>query len=242
MREQILCYAIRYDGDYRKIEKAIQKDEAWEHIKYTGKYITIVDNEYPEKLRRLQYAPWILFYEGDITLLQEPGCGVVGSRDASAFGIKTCTHIVNILKERYVIISGLAKGIDAVAHQSAIQAKTIGVIGCGLQVTYPAANANLYKKMRKEHLILSEYPAYSRPYAYHFPWRNRLIAALSDALIVVEAKKRSGSLLSVNEALELDIPVYCVPHNFGDKDGEGCNLLISQGANILVEDEDIALI
>lgn len=242
MRTQILCYALRYDGDYRKIEKAIQTNEEWEHIPYTGNYVTLADNEYPMKLRRLQYAPWIIFYEGDISLLQKAGCGVVGSRDASLYGIKTCTHIVHALKKRYVIISGLAKGIDAAAHFAALQAKTIGVIGCGLQITYPAENANLYKQMREHHLIISEYPAYSRPYAYHFPWRNRLIAALSDALIVVEAKKRSGSLLSVNEALELDIPVYCVPHNFGNKVGEGCNLLISQGANILVEDEDIALI
>ena len=80
------------------------------------------------------------------------------------------------------------------------------------------------------------------PYAYHFPWRNRIIAALSEAVIVVEARRRSGSLLTVNEALELDIPVYCVPHAYLDEAGTGCNLLISQGANILVDEDDLRLI
>lgn len=242
MREQILYYALRYHGDYKQIERALKYDEAWEHIVYDGAYITIQDEDYPKKLRRLQYAPWILFYEGDITLLKRSACGIVGSRDASVFGMNTCAYLVHKLRERYVIVSGLARGIDAMAHRSALQSGTIGVIGCGLQVIYPPQNADLYKQMRKHHLLISEYPADTKPYAYHFPWRNRLIAALSDALIVVEAKKRSGSLLSVNEALEIDIPVYCIPHNFGNKEGEGCNFLISQGANILVEDEDIALI
>lgn len=242
MREQILYYAVQYDGDYKKIEQALQSQERWEYIPYKGNYITIVDVDYPDKLRRLQYAPWIIFYEGNIRLLEEDGCGIVGSRMASNFGIKACTHITNMLKKRYVIVSGLAKGIDACAHRTSLDMKTIGVLGCGLQVIYPAENSMLYKRMAKEQLILSEYPAQSRPFAYHFPWRNRLIAALSNALVVVEAKKRSGSLLSVNEALELDIPVYCVPHNYGSKNGEGCNHLILQGANILVEDDDICLI
>lgn len=87
--------------------------------------------------------------------------------------------------------------------------------------------------------MISEYPKGSKPLAYHFPWRNRILAGLSDCLVVIEAKKRSGTLITVNEALALDIPIYCVPHDFMKKEGEGCNLLISQGANILVDEDDI---
>lgn len=93
--------------------------------------------------------------------------------------------------------------------------------------------------MRSIIFLISEYPKGSKPLAYHFPWRNRILAGLSDCLVVIEAKKRSGTLITVNEALALDIPIYCVPHDFMKKEGEGCNLLISQGANILVDEDDI---
>ncbi len=139
-------------------------------------------------------------------------------------------------------MSGLARGIDGQAHRSALDQHTIAVIGCGLDVVYPKEHASLYAVMRKKQLIISEYPNGTKPYAYHFPWRNRIIAALSEAVIVVEARRRSGSLLTVNEALELDIPVYCVPHAYLDEAGTGCNLLISQGANILVDEDDLRLI
>ena len=242
MREQLLCYAGRYNGDWNKMKQALNRQEAWECLPYAGSYVTIADAEYPQKLRRLACPPWILFYEGDIGLLNKAGCGIVGSREASAAGLRNCAQITTILKERFVIISGLAKGIDGQAHRSALDRATIGVIGCGLDVVYPREHAQLYAVMKKKQLVISEYPKGSRPYAYHFPWRNRLIAALSDAVIVVEARKRSGSLLTVNEALELDIPVYCVPHAYQDEAGVGCNLLISQGANILVDEEDVRLI
>lgn len=242
MREQILYYAIIYDGDWKKIARAIKQKEPWKTVKYDCAYVTIVDEEYPERLRRLQYAPWILFYEGDLALVNKHTCGIVGSRKASAFGYTICSHITNILKEKYVIVSGLAKGIDGCAHYHALDHKTIGVIGCGLDMHYPDDNASLYTEMKKRHLIVSEYPLSSPPYAYHFPWRNRIIAALSDAVVVVEATKRSGSMLTVNEALNLDVPVYCIPHAFHDHMGDGSNFLIAQGANILVDDEDIRMI
>ncbi|MEG2544649.1 MAG: DNA-processing protein DprA [Longicatena sp.] len=242
MKKQILYYALKYDGDWKKIQKAILTNETWNEIVYQGKYTTIVDEDYPEKLRRLQYAPWILFYEGDLALASTQICGIVGSRLCSSFGIDTCIHVVNLLKKRYTIVSGLAKGIDAIAHKTSLDMHTIAVIGCGLDTIYPKENAYLYQQIREHHLLLSEYPNGSKPFAYHFPWRNRIIAALSDALVVIEAKKRSGTLLSVNEALELDIPVYCIPHDFKKVEGMGCNLLLSQGANILIDDEDIMLI
>lgn len=242
MRKQILYYAVHYDGNWKKIEQAYLTNEYWEPMNYPCSYITIFDTQYPEQLRRLTYAPWILFYEGDITLLKECGCGVVGSRNASEYGRHVCQHVVDILKVKYTIVSGVAKGIDGVAHRSALTHHTIGVIGCGLNVIYPAEHNVLYETIKAHHLLISEYPLNSRPYAYHFPWRNRIIAALSHSIVVIEATKRSGSMLTVNEALTMDIPVYCIPHHFFDPNGIGCNLLISQGANIIIDDEDIYMI
>lgn len=239
MREQILCYALKYQGEWQKITQAIADQEEWEIVPYEGSYLTIYDEEYPDCLRQLQYAPWILFYEGDIRLLQEKKVSVIGSRNPDAYGTRMANTITTLLKDTYVIVSGLAKGIDACAHQAALDKKTIGVIGCGLDVIYPKENAALYEAIRKQQLLISEYPKGSKPLAHHFPWRNRIIAALSKAVIVIQAKKRSGTLLTVNEALELDIPVYCVPHTFADPYGEGGNLLISQGANILLDEDDV---
>lgn len=242
MREQILYYAIRYEGDWGKIDKALRAQEPWEKIRYGEPYVTLGEKGYPKKLLKLQFPPWILFYEGDLSLLQRPGVAVIGSRDCSAQGIHNTHHVTSLLKERYVILSGLAKGIDAAAHDEALDHSTVGVIGCGLDIVYPLCNEKLYEVMRTRHLLISEYPRTTKPYAFHFPWRNRIIACLSEAVIVIEARKRSGSMLTVNEAINLDIPIYCLPAPYGILSREGCNLLIAQGANILVDDEDISLI
>lgn len=242
MREQILYYAIKYQGEWQRITKAIAEHEPWESVSYEHPYVTIVDENYPASLKRLRYAPWILFYEGDLSLAHKQAVAIVGSRLCDAYGEQMCRHITAMLKEKCVIVSGLAKGIDAIAHREALHHHTIGVIGCGVDVRYPKDNAWLYEQLSKLHLILSEYPLGVKPLAHHFPWRNRIIAGLSATVVVVQAKKRSGTLLTVNEALDLDIPVYCVPHTFQDPNGAGCNLLISQGANILLDDEDILAI
>ncbi len=105
-------------------------------------------------------------------------------------GVEMCRTLCRHLSNKYVVVSGLAKGIDSIAHQCSLNRGTIGVIGCGLDVIYPKQNEALYKTMRKNHLILSEYPKGVAPLAFHFPWRNRILAALSDVVIVVEAKKK----------------------------------------------------
>lgn len=239
MRKQILYYALKYGGEWKYIKRAIDEQEPWEQVTYSGNYTTLFDDDYPEKLRCLQNPPWIMFYEGDLKLCDASAVGIVGSRLASTYGFNMCEQVVRILKAKQVIVSGLAKGIDAHAHSLALEDHTIGIIGCGLDITYPACNRKLYERMRTTHLIMSEYPNGVKPLAYHFPWRNRIIAALSDAVVVIEATKKSGSMLTVNEAIELDIPVYCIPHSFDSVHGQGCNLLISQGANILVDKDDI---
>lgn len=241
MREQLLYYALQYQGDWERIYKALKNKEPW-HSCTPHTFVCIEDAAYPSRLRRLQRPPWVLFYEGNLSLCERPSVGVIGSRKASTQGIRRCREIVMLLKDRYVIVSGLAKGIDGEAHRTSIHNQTIGVIGCGLDVVYPKQHALLFEQMKQQQLIISEYPPHTPPYACHFPARNRILAALSDALVVVEARKRSGTMITVNEALTLGIEVYCVPQAFGNVDGEGCNLLISQGANILVDEEDIRLI
>lgn len=239
MREQLLCYSIRYLGDWNKIASAIITSEPWDYIEYNGNYTTIFDDDYPYSLRELAYAPWVIFFQGDMSLLNRSAISIVGSRICDAYGIKMCSKITRKLKERYVIVSGLAKGIDGCAHKESLDSGTIGILGNGIDVIYPKENINLYQEMKDHHLILSEYPKGTPPLAKHFPWRNRIIVALGESLIVVEARIKSGTMGSVNEALTLSIPIYVVPHRYDDELGKGCNLLISQGANILIDEQDI---
>lgn len=241
-REQILYYSYRYDGDWKKIKKAIMDNESWKRIETKNHYITILDKEYPAKLRNLEFPPWILFYEGNLTLCETPIVAIIGSRMATTYGLEACKTISNILKQRYTIISGLAKGIDSEAHKAALTRHTIAVIGCGLDIYYPRINMNLQKQIAQDHLVLSEYPPHVKPLAFHFPWRNRIIAALSQGIIVVEASMHSGTMLTVNEGLALDIPIYCVPHLYDNEKGKGGNYLIAQGAQILIDEQDIMMI
>lgn len=205
-REAILWYAIQYDGDWKKIGNAIKAHENYSIIHYPYAYITIMDDAYPDAFKRLRYPPWIIFYQGDINLLKEKGVGIVGARNCSTQALQNTDTIVQRLQSRYVIVSGLAKGIDARAHLNA--SKTIGVLGCGINVIYPKENTFLFEKMKKSGLIISEYPMHVKPLAYHFPWRNRLIAALSSNLVVIEATYKSGTMITVNECLELSVPIY----------------------------------
>lgn len=240
LREAILWYAIQYDGDWTKIANAIQKEEEFRIVEYPYSYVTIVDEEYPACFRCLRYPPWILFYQGHLEWLDSPCVGIVGARKCSYQALVNTETVVSYLKKKYVIVSGLAKGIDAQSHLSSLNAKTIGIIGCGIDGIYPKENRMLYSQMRKEQLILSEYPMGVDPLSWHFPWRNRLIAACVNSLIVIEATYKSGTMLTVKECIELGKPIYCLPSAFENKDYPGCNLLISQGANIICDEKDLA--
>lgn len=238
MRKQILYYAIKYDGNYDKIHKAIERNESIQETTYTGDYVTILDLEYPDKLLELNKPPYILFYKGDITLLKQSAIGIVGSRDAKSYAISMTKKFVSTLQNN-IIVSGMAKGIDTVAHQSALLFKhrTIAVLGSGINYIYPYENKNLYHYLAKHELVISEYPNNVKPKPYYFPFRNRIIAALSDELYVMQASLRSGTLLTVNDALELNRDIYVLPYRINDKEGKGCNMLIQQGANIIMDEE-----
>ena len=237
MREQINAYAYKYQGNYRLISKAISENEPYIVTKSRYKFVTIGEPNYPQNLYKLEYPPFILYYEGNIELLNSKIVSIVGSRKHTKQAAFLTKSIAEILSNKYVIISGMAKGVDTIAHSNA--RKTIGVLGNGLSVEYPSSNSNLYTYMRKHQLLISEYPENVAPQKYHFPFRNRVIVALGELLVVPCANERGGTMVSVNEALKLDIPVYTVPYSILDPLARGCNELIEQGANMIIRLEDV---
>lgn len=233
-QEILASYSYRYEGAWSRIAKAAAEGEEPYSFDIREQYITILDEAYPAQLKALRFPPWVLFYRGDISLLKEPMITIVGSRELSEYGIQLTCKAANQLKKHFVLVSGLAKGADALVHTSALEnGRSIGVIGSGLAIRYPKENRSLYEAMEKKDLILSEYPFHTGIRKEHFPWRNRILAALGQALIVTEAKYRSGTMLTVNEALTLSKEIYTFPHPFESENGSGCNRLIADGANIL---------
>lgn len=237
-KQEILArYATKYEGEWSYIANALKTGEPVPTRQAKGSYITIYDDAYPSSLRSLRFPPWVLFYRGNLNLLNQQAMTIVGSRELGAYGRQMTEISTSMLCGRYVIVSGLAKGADGIAHRTAIGkgGKTIGVIGCGLNVRYPRENEYLYRRMERDHLILSEYPEHTGVKRHHFPWRNRILAALGEGIIVTQASLKSGTMLTVNEGLNLGKEVWCFPYPCGMKEGEGCNLLISQGANIVYD-------
>ena len=203
--------------------------------------ISIMDSEYPEELLWMHNPPVLLFYSGNIDLLKHPKIAVVGSRSCSRTGIQSVEKIINELNNELIVVSGLAKGIDAAAHYAAIRngGKTIGVIGTGLDVFYPRSNKQLQKYMGGSHLVLTEYGPGQGPQKHHFPERNRIIAGLSRAVIVAEARMRSGSLITCERAMEEGRDVFAIPGSILDGRSDGCHHLIQEGAKLVTSGRDV---
>ncbi|SEK31448.1 DNA-processing protein DprA [Streptococcus equinus] len=203
--------------------------------------ISILDDEYPIELKNCYNPPVLLFYRGNVDLLKRPKMAVVGARTASQTGTKSVQKIVSELGNQFVIVSGLARGIDTSAHISALKngGATIAIIGCGLDVHYPKENKLLQEYLGKNHLILSEYAVGEAPLKFHFPERNRIIAGLSQGVIVAEAKMRSGSLITCERALEEGRDVFAIPGNILDGKSDGCHHLIKEGAKCITSGMDV---
>jgi DNA processing protein len=200
------------------------------------------DSGYPELLRTIPDPPPVLFAVGDETLLARPAAAIVGSRDHSAYGADVCRTVsATAAHTGVVIVSGMARGLDAVAHTAALDAggTTIGVLGNGHGVIYPAANRALYERVAKEGLLLSEFPPGERPHAGSFPRRNRLISGLSRVTVVVEAAGGSGALITAGTALDQGREVMAVPGNITSAVSVGTNRLIRDGAAPLLEPLDL---
>jgi DNA processing protein len=241
-RNTLIAYSLKYEGDPYRIARAIKNNESIKIPSFLPQCVCLLDDAYPTLFRGLRHPPFVIYYHGDLDLLKRPSLGVVGSRDASLEAMNITSRIVSTLAQKYVIISGMARGIDACAHHASLSTGTIAVLGSGIDMPYPASNLDLYNQIKKQGLILSEYPGQTRPLKHHFPYRNRLIACASQGLVVTQAKCKSGTMLTVKEALELGREVYVVPYPFDSIEGSGCNLLIQQGATILTNLLDLDII
>lgn len=222
------------------LENASRSDE-----KSGIKRISILSSIYPVALKEIYLPPVALFYKGDISLISKyDGLAVVGSRKHSLHGQKIVSKIIKeIFCENYQIkvISGLAKGIDTFSHQSAINhgGKTIAVIGCGLDRYYPKENIQLQDYISKKELLLSEYSAGTPPLKHHFPQRNRIVVGLSRGIYIVEARKRSGSLITAYNGIDENRDIFATPGHIFDTYFEGTNRLIQLGAYPVLHGRDI---
>jgi len=207
-----------------------------------GMLLTPGDDRFPPALRPIPDAPTLLFVKGDVSLLDRPAVAIVGSRHHSRYGDEVCRHFAGALaRAGLVVVSGMARGLDAVAHHAALDAggTTVGVLGNGLGVVYPAANRALYDRVEEGGCLLTEFPPGERPHAGSFPRRNRLISGLAAATVVVEARERSGALITVDCALAQGREVFAVPGPISSPTSVGCNRLIQQGARPALSIEDV---
>lgn len=200
---------------------------------------------YPQKLYNIYDPPDILYIKGNLKHSinsHNMNIGIIGSRKPSVYGMELSVKFARELAEKGLnIISGLASGIDSKAHWGALLAGgyTVGVLGCGINVTYPRENSELYAAISEKGAIISEYGLDVEPLPGYFPMRNRIISGLSDGVLVVEAKKKSGSLITADYALEQGKQVYAVPGKILDANSEGTNNLIKEGACLVTSYKDI---
>ena len=218
-------------------------DHEWEQLTRRGvSFVSLEQRTYPRRLRHLYDPPYGLYYIGQLPPDDLPSAGVVGARSCSGYGKQMARRIGKCLGANDVsVISGLARGIDGYGHEGALEGggRTYAVLGCGVNVVYPAEHGPLYERIAAHGGILSEYPPDMPPAPGYFPMRNRIIAGLSDALIIIEAKEKSGSLITADCALEQGKDVYAVPGRITDPVSAGCNHLIRQGAGILLSPEEV---
>jgi DNA processing protein len=195
---------------------------------------------YPALLAGLESAPPVLSARGDIRLLERPAVAIVGARNASAAGVRFARALANDLAAQdLVVVSGLARGIDAAAHQGAMEGGTIAVVAGGVDIVYPPENAALMAEIAEKGLILAEQIAGVEPQARHFPRRNRIIAGLAAGTLVVEGAPKSGSLITARVAAEAGREVMAVPGSPLDPRAQGCNLLIREGATLVQSAADV---
>ena len=221
------------DKDLSGAEKILRSCEKKQiHI------LTFSDSAYPSALRNIADPPLVLYYRGDLPDFdEEPMIAVVGTRKASAYGMKTARQLAKELAQHgAVVVSGMAEGIDAMATYGALdaQATAVGVLGAGVDRIYPRCNRDLYQKMERQGCLISEYPPGTPPNPWQFPRRNRIISGLSCGVLVVEAPDQSGALITARQALEQGRDVFAVPGNIGISTCKGSNELLRDGAGVVM--------
>lgn len=237
---------LKVDGMSDKIVQNMQKAKDAKLLEKYEKYIlkndikiiNISDDNYPAKLKNIYAPPITIFAKGDISLLNSKSIAIVGSREPSKYGIYVAEKFSKELsKEGITIVSGLARGIDTFAHVGALSSfgKTIAVLGSGIDVVYPKENAKYYREISEKGLIISEYIVGTVPESKNFPQRNRIISGLSDGVLVVEARKNSGTMITTDFALEQGKELYVIPGNITSNLSAGTNNLIKEGAKLVTD-------
>ncbi|WP_238379803.1 DNA-processing protein DprA [Celeribacter ethanolicus] len=221
-------------AEYQICPKGVIEAELRAGRKTGARLILRTDDNYPALLALIEDAPPALWVKGDLSLLERPVLAVVGARNASSLGTRFARTLSRDLgAEGFAIASGLARGIDTSAHEAALDTGTIAVLAGGLDEIYPAENTALYHSIAEQGLLISEQPFGMKPFARHFPMRNRIVSGLSPATIVVEAAARSGSLLTAGNALDQGREVMAVPGHPFDARSAGCNILLRDGATLI---------
>lgn len=217
-----------YNEKYEKIIDRIRKQCS---------VISFFDDLYPKKLRQIYQPPLILFVRGNTNLLKRPIATIVGARQATNYSQVVIDELMPNLIKKYVLASGLARGVDGMAHESALHhgGKTVAVVGNGINHFYPAQNKFLQQEIVEKGLLISEYLPDTPPKPFRFPERNRILAGLSDIVIVTEAREKSGSLITANMALHENRDVYAVPGPITCDLSKGPNRLIEVGAIPIVD-------
>ncbi|MDR0934791.1 MAG: DNA-processing protein DprA [Erysipelotrichaceae bacterium] len=247
-REILIYFALKHNGDWQSIyneltsREKINRTEAKEYLKTLNcRCVTILDEDFPDELKKIMKPPFVLFYYGDIGLInqKEKLISVVGSRHCSSYAEKATKDIVSELASENIIISGLAIGVDTIAHESALNnnGKTVAILGSGIDNCYPKSNLIIYEKIKENGLLISEYPAKTPPKSEHFPFRNRLIAALSWGVLIPESKSKSGTSVTISHAIQLGKEIMCVPHSYHEYSYN--NLLIREGATLIENAEQV---
>ncbi len=205
--------------------------------------LTWQNENYPKQLKNIYQPPKTIYAIGNIHICNQKSIAIIGCRNNSDYGKNVALQFsYELAKQGIVIVSGLAKGIDSYAHLGAVYAKapTIAILGSGVDVIYPKENAKLYEQiLQYGGCILSEYPLHTKPEKLHFPARNRLISGMVEAVVVIEARMKSGTMITVDFALEQGKEVFAVPGNITSLNSQGTNLLIQEGAKPVTNVKDI---
>ncbi|MFC3908952.1 DNA-processing protein DprA [Legionella dresdenensis] len=219
----------------------VEQDLLWQQ-QNGNTLLTWADSAYPSLLRETADPPMVLYAQGDLASLEQPAVAMVGTRKPSISGSENAYRFAHELaKHDLTIVSGLALGIDARAHEGclAAQGRTIAVMGTGIDYIYPHRHQNLALKIREKGLLLSEFPLKVRPNAGHFPRRNRIISGLSLCTLVIEAAIKSGSLITARLALEQNRDVLAIPGSIHNPQSRGCHHLLQQGAKLITSSHDV---
>ncbi len=223
-------------------DEALMEKRISELEKKGIKFIGVSEDSYPEKLRWIHQPPVGLYVMGEFPDFSAPSVSIVGMRKRSPYGADVAYKFAKELAEiGFIVISGMAEGIDSDAHRGALDGNgiTAAVFGNGVDISYPEFNAPLKEKIIQNGCVISEYPPGTKPKPYLFPIRNRIMSGLSDAVAVIEAKERSGSLITASHALEQGKDIFAVPGNITNDRSEGTNELLKQGAYVLTKTKDI---